>query len=83
MIMWLVKKGMKDPLDLQDQKVNVACLVSGISKLQSCSKNSPLKELIADYIFGNLLPLQEYFLDSHVIADLKCILRLIFNIIYP
>lgn len=74
--MWLVKKGMKDPLDLQDQKVNVACLVSGISKLKFCIKNSPLKGLIVDYVFSNLLPLQENFLDSHLIAGLKCILRL-------
>lgn len=75
--MWLVKKGMKDPPDLQDQKVNVACLVSGTSKLQSCGKNSPLKGLFADYTLRNLLlSLQEYFLNSHLIADVKCILRL-------
>lgn len=66
--MWLVKKGMKDPPDLQDQKANVACLVSGTSKLQSCDKTSPLKGLIADYILSNLLPLPEYFLNSHLIA---------------
>lgn len=47
MIVWLVKKEMKDSADLQDQKVNVACLVSGTSKPQSFSKSSPLKVLVA------------------------------------
>lgn len=46
-------------------------------KTTSCSKNTALKGLIADYIFSNvLLLLQEYFLNSHLIAELKFILRL-------
>lgn len=47
MIVLLVKKEMKDPPDLQDQKVNVACLVSGTSKLESFRKSCSFKGFVA------------------------------------
>lgn len=87
MIRWLVTKEMKDPLDLQDQKVNVACLVSGTWKPESFSRSCPLKGPVAGGVLSTHQPASAFtrvFPNySHQIAEFKYILRLWFMAIFP
>lgn len=74
--MWLVRKEMKDPRDLQDRKVNVACLVSANVLARAVHSGGSLQAQVLSTqqpasAFARIFPS-----DSRQIAALKCILRL-------